>query len=54
MAFELPELPYSYDALEPHYDAKTVEIHHSKHHKTYTVKLNGAVEAAGIEGKSIE
>lgn len=54
MTFELPALPYSYDALEPHYDAETVEIHHSKHHNTYTEKLNVAVKAAGIEGKSIE
>ena len=54
MAFTLPDLPYAYDALEPHYDAKTVEIHHSKHHQTYTTKLNGAVEAAGLEGKSGE
>lgn len=54
MAFELPKLPYAYDALEPHYDAQTVEIHHSKHHNTYTMNLNKAVEAAGIEGKTIE
>ncbi len=54
MTFELPALSYSYDALEPHYDAETVEIHHSKHHNTYTEKLNAAVKAAGIEGKSIE
>ncbi len=54
MTFELPTLPYSYDALEPHYDSETVEIHHSKHHNTYTEKLNAAVEAASIEGKSIE
>ncbi len=54
MTFELPSLPYSYDALEPHYDTETVEIHHSKHHNTYTEKLNAAVKAAGIEGKSIE
>jgi len=54
MAFELPKLPYAYDALEPHYDATTVEIHHSKHHATYTQKFNAAVEAAGLEGKSVE
>ena len=54
MAFTLPELPYSYDALEPHYDAKTVEIHHSKHHNTYTMKLNDAVESAGLGGKTVE
>ena len=40
MAFELPELPYAYDALEPHIDARTMEIHHTKHHNGYTTKLN--------------
>ncbi len=54
MAFELPKLPYAYDALEPHYDAQTVEIHHSKHHNAYTMNFNKAVEAAGLEGKSAE
>ncbi|MBF0289646.1 MAG: superoxide dismutase [SAR324 cluster bacterium] len=54
MAFTLPPLPYAYDALEPHYDAQTVEIHHSKHHQTYTTKLNEAVAAAGVEGKDVE
>lgn len=54
MAFELPKLDYAYDALEPHYDAQTVEIHHSKHHQAYTNKFNAAVEAAGLEGKSAE
>jgi Fe-Mn family superoxide dismutase len=54
MAFELPKLPYSYDGLEPHYDAQTVEIHHSKHHNAYTQKLNGALDAAGISGRTIE
>ena len=44
MAFTLPELPYSFDALEPFMDAKTVEIHHDKHHATYTAKLNAALE----------
>ncbi len=54
MAFELPVLPYGYDALEPHYDAETVEIHHSKHHNTYVTKLNAAAEAAGVADKSLE
>jgi superoxide dismutase, Fe-Mn family len=54
MAFNLPELPYSYDALEPFYDAKTVEIHHSKHHNAYTVNFNKAVDAAGLGSKSVE
>lgn len=54
MAFELPKLDYAYDGLEPHYDEATLRIHHSKHHQAYTDKLNGAVEAAGLEGKSIE
>lgn len=47
--FSLPTLPYAYDALEPFYDAKTVEIHHSKHHRTYTDKLNAALRAADME-----
>ncbi len=54
MAFELPNLPYAYDALEPHIDARTMEIHHSKHHAGYTSKLNAAVEGTDLEGKSIE
>ena len=54
MAFELPSLPYDYAALEPHYDAETVEIHHSKHHNTYVTKLNAAAEAAGVSDKSLE
>jgi Fe-Mn family superoxide dismutase len=54
MAFKLPELPYAYDALEPHIDAKTMEIHHSKHHAGYTSKLNAAIEGTEHEGKSIE
>lgn len=54
MAFELPDLPYAHDALEPHIDAKTMEIHHGKHHAGYTSKLNAAVEGTEMEGKSIE
>jgi Fe-Mn family superoxide dismutase len=54
MAFELPQLPYAYDALEPHIDARTMEIHHSKHHAGYTSKLNAAVAGTELEGKSIE
>ncbi len=54
MAFELPKLPYAYDALEPHIDAKTMEIHLTKHHNGYRTKLNGAVEGTDLEGKSIE
>ena len=53
MAFELPQLPYAYDALEPHIDARTMEIHHSKHHAGYTSKLNAAVEGTELEGKDI-
>jgi len=54
MAFELPSLPYAYDALEPHIDAKTMEIHHGKHHAAYTNKLNAAIEGTDLENKSIE
>lgn len=54
MAFELPKLAYAYDALEPHIDAKTMEIHHSKHHNAYTTNLNAAVAGTALEGKSIE
>ncbi|MGF1453302.1 MAG: superoxide dismutase [Opitutales bacterium] len=49
MAYELPELPYAYDALEPHIDAQTMETHHSKHHNTYVTKLNSALEGSGLE-----
>ena len=49
MAYELPKLDYDYDALEPHIDARTMEIHHSKHHNTYVTKLNAAVEGTGHE-----
>lgn len=54
MAFQLPELGYAYDALEPNIDARTMEIHHSKHHNGYTTKLNGAISGTELEGKSIE
>lgn len=54
MAFELPELGYAYDALEPNIDARTMEIHHSKHHNGYTTKLNGAISGSDLEGNSIE
>ena len=54
MAFELPKLQYAYDALEPNIDARTMEIHHSKHHNGYTSKLNAAVEGTDLVGKSIE
>lgn len=54
MAFELPKLPYSYDALEPHIDARTMEIHHTKHHNGYTSKLNAAIEGTDLDGTSIE
>ena len=52
--FELPDLPYAYDALAPHIDARTMEIHHSKHHAGYTKKLNSAIEWSDCEGKSIQ
>ena len=54
MSFQLPKLPYAYDALEPHIDARTMEIHHSKHHNGYTTNLNNAIEGTDLEGKSIE
>jgi len=54
MAFELPKLKYAYDALEPHIDARTMEIHHSKHHNGYTSKLNMAIEGTNLESKSID
>ncbi|MFT6872855.1 MAG: Fe-Mn family superoxide dismutase [Roseivirga sp.] len=54
MAFELPELPYAHDALEPHIDTRTMEIHHGKHHAGYTNNLNNAIAGTEMEGKSIE
>lgn len=54
MAFELPKLPYASDALEPHIDARTMEIHHGKHHNGYTTKLNAAIEGTSMESDSIE
>ena len=55
MAFELPKLAYAYDALEPYIDARTMEIHHSKHHNTYVTNLNGIVEKTHeLAGKSLE
>ena len=54
MAFELPKLPYAYDALEPHIDARTMEIHHTKHHAGYTNNLNNAIAGTALEEKSIE
>lgn len=54
MAFELPSLPYAEDALEPHIDARTMGIHHGKHHAAYTGNLNAAIEGTSLEGMSIE
>jgi Fe-Mn family superoxide dismutase len=55
MAFTLPSLPYAYDALEPHIDAKTMEIHHTKHHQAYVNNLNAALEKAPeLQGKSLD
>ncbi len=54
MAFSLPELPYPYDALEPHIDARTMEIHHTKHHGAYVNNLNDAIKGTELEGLSIE
>lgn len=55
MAFKLPELPYAYDALEPHIDKETMTIHHTKHHNTYVTNLNKAIEGvSALEDQSIE
>tara|TARA_B110000444_G_scaffold258869_1_gene300985 strand:+ start:2164 stop:2772 length:609 start_codon:yes stop_codon:yes gene_type:complete len=54
MAFTLPKLGYAYDALEPHIDARTMEIHHTKHHNGYTNKLNAAIEGTDLAEESIE
>ena len=54
MAFKLPDLPYAANALEPHIDARTMEIHHGKHHNAYVTNLNKAIEGTPLEGKSIE
>jgi Fe-Mn family superoxide dismutase len=54
MAFTLPDLPYDYAALEPHIDARTMEIHHTKHHAAYTNNLNAALQGTAQEGQSIE
>lgn len=54
MSFELPKLSYAYDALEPHVDARTMEIHHSKHHNGYTTKLNNAIAGTSSENESID
>ncbi|MFP6882191.1 MAG: superoxide dismutase, partial [Roseibacillus sp.] len=53
MAHELPDLGFAYDALEPHIDARTMEIHHSKHHNAYVTNLNGALEGSDLADKSI-
>ena len=53
MAFELPPLPYAYDALEPHFDTLTMQIHHDKHHNAYVTNLNAAVAGTENEGKSL-
>lgn len=54
MAFTLPSLPYAFNALEPHFDARTMEIHHGKHHNAYVTNLNNAVAGTDLEGKSLE
>lgn len=54
MAFELPKLPYDFNALEPHIDARTMEIHHGNHHNAYVTNLNNAIAGTALEGKSLE
>ena len=54
MAYTLPDLNYSYDALEPHFDARTMEIHHTKHHNAYITKVNDAIKGSDLESLSIE
>ena len=54
MAYSLPDLPYAHNALEPHVDAKTMEIHHGKHHNGYVTKVNAALEGTDLGSKSIE
>ena len=54
MSFKLPDLPYTYDALEPNIDARTMEIHHTKHHNGYTNNLNNAIQGTELENKTIE
>lgn len=54
MAFQLPSLPYAFDALEPHIDARTMEIHHGKHHNAYVTNLNNAIAGTDLEGKTLE
>src|SRR6478752_7714496 len=54
MAFELPPLPYDYNALEPYIDAQTMQLHHDKHHQAYVTNLNAALEGTDLEGKTVE